>query len=97
MLLFAKRLLVLVQARAFEGEVFRPLADARDAALVPRHVLRRELGESVLRAVVDDLVVGGHRQFGTRRRVGNTVAGLHAVLGKVEVSELGIDEVVGVE
>lgn len=47
----------LVEGDAVEGEVFRALADAGDAALVAGHVLGCELGESVLLAGIFDHVV----------------------------------------
>lgn len=86
-----------VEGDAVEGEVFRTLAEARDAALVARHVFGCELCEGVEFAVTFDFVIFCHYEFCASRGVNDLVADGYAVIKEVEVGEFGVDEFICVE
>ena len=86
-----------VEGDSVEGEVFRALAEAGDAALVARHVFGCELCEGVEFTVTFDFVVFCHCEFCSGRGVDDLVADGYAVIKEVEVGEFGVDEFIGVE
>ena len=63
-----------VKGDAVEGEVFRALAEAGDAALVARHVFGCELCEGVEFAITFDFVVFCYCEFCSGRGVDDLVA-----------------------
>ena len=86
-----------VEGDAVEGEVFRALAEAGDAALVARHVFGCELCEGVEFTVTFDFVVFCSCEFCAARSVDDFVTDGYAVIKEVEVGEFGVDEFIGVE
>ena len=80
-----------VEGDAVEGEVFRALAEAGDAALVARHVFGSELCEGVEFTVTFDFVVFCHCEFCADRGVDDLVADGYAVIKEVEAGEFGVD------
>ena len=86
-----------VEGDAVEGEVFRSLAEAGDAAFVARHVFGCELCEGVEFTVTFDFVVFCYCEFCAGRGVDDLVADGYAVIKEVEVGEFGVDEFIGVE
>ena len=86
-----------VKRDSVEGEVFRALAEAGDAALVARHVFGCELCEGVEFAVTFDFVVFCHCEFCSGRGVDDLVANGYAVFKEVEVGEFRVDEFISVE
>lgn len=69
-----------VEGNAVEGEVFRALAEAGDAALVARHVFGCELCEGVEFTVTFDFVVFCHCEFCAGRGVDDLVADGYAMI-----------------
>ena len=86
-----------VEGDSVEGEVFRTLAEAGDAALVARHVFGCELCEGVEFSVTFDFIVFCHCEFCACRCVDDLVADGYAVIKEVEVGEFGVDEFICVE
>ena len=86
-----------VEGDAVEGEVFRALAEAGDAALVARHMFGCELCEGVEFTVTFDFVVFCHCEFCAGRGVDDLVADGYAVIKEVEVGEFRVDEFICVE
>ena len=69
-----------VEGNAVEGEVFRALAEAGDAALVARQVFGCELCEGVEFTVTFDFVVFCHCEFCAGRGVDDLVADGYAMI-----------------
>lgn len=86
-----------IKRYSVEGEVFRTLAEAGDAAFVARHVFGCELCEGVEFTVTFDFVVFCYYEFYAGRSVDDLVADGYAVFKEVEVGEFRVDEFICVE
>ena len=95
--LLQKGFFEFIQRDSVEGEVFRALAEAGDAALVARHVFGCELCEGVVFSVTFDFIVFCHCEFCACRGVDDLVADGYAVFKEVEFGEFRVDEFICVE